>query len=227
MIKGIICSVVIGTSSILPSIANDSKISRGYFTMDAMGCMLVQECTDNVRQIQSIQDIQKNYPDSNYSSFDTEFNDIISALNKIGVMVFLAPQKYFPIGHRGVYHTVGNNFFLNDAYMHRESNLREVVRHEGWHVAQDCMGGNVKNNTIAIILNPDDIPNYHKILVSEAYSSRPSSIPWEQEAHMAGNTKNMTRDALKVCASSTPIWEVYPPTPFTREFLVEEGYIKE
>ena len=57
---------------------------------------------------------KQNYPDSNYSSFDTEFNDIISALNKIGVMVFLAPQKYFPIGHRGVYHTVGNNFFLNE-----------------------------------------------------------------------------------------------------------------
>ena len=41
MIKGIIYSIIIGISSILPSIANDSKISRGYFTMDAMGCMLV------------------------------------------------------------------------------------------------------------------------------------------------------------------------------------------
>ena len=36
--------------------------------------------------------------------------------NKVGCTVFLADMRYFPVGHRGVYHTVGNNFFLNVAY---------------------------------------------------------------------------------------------------------------
>eukprot|EP01052_Picozoa_sp_SAG31_P011219 SAG31_NODE_631_length_13367_cov_6.190648_3_plen_55_part_00 len=37
---------------------------------------------------------------------------MLVSLNTIGVKVFLAPEKYFPVGHRGVYHTVSNNFFF-------------------------------------------------------------------------------------------------------------------
>ena len=65
--------------------------------------------------------------------------------------VFLADMRYFPVGHRGVYHTVSNNFFLNVAHMHRPGTMMSVMRHEGWHAAQDCMAGSIKNNFIAII----------------------------------------------------------------------------
>ena len=40
-----------------------------------------------------------------------EFNNMLVSLNQVGVKVFLADEKYFPKGHRGVYHTVSNNFF--------------------------------------------------------------------------------------------------------------------
>jgi hypothetical protein len=35
----------------------------------------------------------------------------------------------------------------------------------------------------------------------------------------------MTQDALEACATGK-MWEIYPPTPMTREWLEENGYIK-
>ena len=197
--------------------------TKGYNTMDSMGCMLLRECTDNVKRITSIQDIIDRYPDSDYTAVDREFNDIISAFNKIGVGVFLADQKYFPPGHRGVYHTVGNNFFLNDAFMHRQGVLMSVTRHEGWHAAQDCMAGTIKNSMIAIIKPEDEVPPIWQEMVKRTYP--PAAQPWEAEATWAGKTEDMTMKALESCARGT-MWTDYEPTPLTRQWLEENGYIK-
>ena len=45
-----------------------------------MGCMMLLECTDNVKRITSIQDIIDYYPDSDYDAVAREFNDIIASL---------------------------------------------------------------------------------------------------------------------------------------------------
>ena len=197
--------------------------TKGYNTMDSMGCMLLRECTDNVKRITSIQDIIDRYPDSDYTAVDREFNDIISAFNKIGVGVFLADQKYFPPGHRGVYHTVGNNFFLNDAFMHRQGVLMSVTRHEGWHAAQDCMAGTIDNSLIAIIKPEDEVPVIWRVMAERTYPKY--AVPWEAEAGWAGRTEGMTAKALEACATGA-MWEVYEPTPLTRKYLVEEGFIE-
>jgi len=197
--------------------------TKGYNTMDSMGCMLLRECTDNVKRITSIQDIIDRYPDSDYTAVDREFNDIISAFNKIGVGVFLADQKYFPPGHRGVYHTVGNNFFLNDAFMHRQGVLMSVTRHEGWHAAQDCMAGSIKNSLIAIIKPEEEVPVIWRVMAERTYPA--NAVPWEAEAGWAGRTEGMTAKALEACATGA-MWEVYEPTPLTRKYLVEEGFIE-
>ena len=60
------------------------------------------------------------------------------SFSRVRVNVFLADSKYFPPGHRGVYHTVGNNFFLNKDHVGRPHVLMSVMRHEG-HAAQDYM----------------------------------------------------------------------------------------
>ncbi len=127
-----------------------SKIKE-FYTMNSMGCMILRECTEDVRRINSISDIESYYPDSDFSVVADEFNSMLLSLNKIGVKVFLGAERYFPAGHRGVYHTVSNNFFLNERFMHRQSVLMSVMRHEGWHAAQDCMAGTIDNNFIAII----------------------------------------------------------------------------
>ena len=198
--------------------------TKGYYTFDAMGCMLLRECTDNVKRVRSIQDIKDHYPDSNYNSVAVEFDDIIESFNRIGVGVFLADPKYFPVGHRGVYHTVSNNFFLNSAFMHRQSTLMAVTRHEGWHAAQDCMAGTIKNSMIAIIKNEEDVPKIWQDIASRTYESMPHAIPWEKEAFWAGKTEGMTQAALNACAAGE-MWKVYPPTPLTGQWLKENGYI--
>ena len=130
-----------------PALADHTKGHiKGYNTMDAMGCMLLKECTDGVDQIHSIDDLRAEYPDADWDIVADEFNKIMLAFARIGVDVHLADSKYFPIGHRGVYHTVSNHFYLNRAYMHRPHVLMSVTRHEGWHAAQDCMAGSIKNN---------------------------------------------------------------------------------
>jgi len=215
-------NVLLGLSLLIvpPAMAEPTQ---GYYTMDAMGCMILRECTDGVEEIISIKDISKKYPKSDFSLVSGEFNTILNALQQVGVKVFLAPQKYFPPGHRGVYHTVSNNFYLNDAFMHRPNVLMTVMRHEGWHAAQDCMAGSIKNSLIAIILPEEDVPQIWRDMTEKTYP--PSAVPWESEAKWAGLTEGMTMKALNACAGGN-MWEVYTPTPLTRKWLVENGYIK-
>ena len=192
--------------------------------MDAMGCMMLRECTDGVKEVVSLLDISSEYSNTdNFYIIAKEFNSMLSSLNRIGVGVFLADEKYFPPGNRGVYHTVGNNFFLNKSFMGRPSTLMSVMRHEGWHAAQDCMAGTIKNSMIAIILPEEDVPPLWRKMTERTYPK--SAVPWEAEATWAGKTEGMTQKALKACATGN-MWEVYEPTPLTGEWLRKEGYLK-
>ena len=214
---------LIGLSLVsIPALAGESKIKKGFYTMDAMGCMITRECTKDVRRIKSINDIRKEFPDSNFDLIADEFDSMLVSLDKIGVMVFLAAERYFPVGHRGVYHTVSNNFYLNDAFMHRQSVLMSVMRHEGWHAAQDCMAGTIDNSLIAIIHPEEDVPMIWREMAERTYPA--SAVPWEAEAGWAGRTEGMTAKALTACANGK-MWEVYKPTPLTEKWLREEGYL--
>jgi hypothetical protein len=206
-------------------LADDHKITQGYNTMDAMGCMLLRECTDDVVKVTSMLDISSNYNDmEDFTGVTGEFHNILHSLNQVGVNVFLADEKYFPKGHRGVYHTVSNNFFLNKDHMGDPGILMMVMRHEGWHAAQDCMAGTIDNSLIAIIKPEDEVPMIWRVLAERTYPE--NAVPWEAEAQWAGRTENMTMNALAACAGGA-MWEVYDPTPLTRKYLVDFGYIKE
>ena len=205
-----------------PALA-DPKLTKGFNTMDSMGCMLLRECTDGVEEVFSIHDIANKYPNSDYNIVADEFHGMLVALNQVGVKVFLADSKYFPHTHRGVYHTVGNNFFLNRKYMGKPGVLMQVMRHEGWHAAQDCMAGTIDNSLIAIILPEDDVPMIWRVMAERTYPEH--AVPWEAEAGWAGRTENMTKDALAACATGR-MWEIYKPTPLTRKYLEDNGYIQ-
>jgi len=197
--------------------------TKGYYTYDAMGCMLLQECTDGVKQVWGIDQLKEEYPKSNWDNVASEFARMLNALTLVEVKVYLADEKYFPPGHRGVYHTVSNNFYLNRAFMHRPHILMSVMRHEGWHAAQDCMAGTIKNSMIAIIKPEEDVPMLWKEMVERTYP--PHARPWEAEATWAGKTEGMTMKALESCAAGT-MWTDYKPTPLTLKWLKEEGFIK-
>jgi len=224
--KKIIMSLLAAAAMSAPVLADPIK-EEEYFTPHSMGCMLLQECTDHVKELKTVSDLNKDdyLVDVDYDIIADEFNSLLRSLNTVGAKVFLADERYFPVGHRGVYHTVSNNFFLNVAHMKRPGTVMSVMRHEGWHAAQDCMAGTIDNNFIAIIKNEEEVPGMYEAIVKSSYKSQPSAIPWEKEAYWAGKTAGMTADALKSCARGT-MWTDYEPTPLTRKWLEEEGYIQ-
>ena len=224
MIKHIFAALA-ATMVSMPVLADHERGHiKGYNTMDSMGCMLVQECTDGVEEVFSLLDISSQYENMEaFTPVSQEFNTMLMTLRDIGTKVYLADEKYFPPGHRGVYHTVSNNFYLNKRYMDRPSTLMSVMRHEGWHAAQDCMAGSIKNNMIAIIMPEEDVPELWRVMAERTYPA--SAVPWEAEASWAGRTEGMTQAALDACATGA-MWEVYKPTPLTLEWLKEEGFVK-
>ena len=203
--------------------AANAEPTKGYYTMDAMGCMLLRECTKDVEEVHSLLDISSQYPNTEeFTPVAQEFNNMLMSLHQIGVHVYLADERYFPKMHRGVYHTVSNNFFLNRKYMDDPAVLMMVMRHEGWHAAQDCMAGSIRNSMIAIIHAEEDVPMLWRVMVERTYPA--SAVPWEAEAQWAGRTENMTMEALQSCAAGT-MWTDYELTPLTRKWLKEEGYL--
>ena len=207
-------------------LAGDTRIDKNkHYTLEATGCMILRECTEGVVEIKTASDIGKYY--KKYGMMEpvrTEFNAMMKALETVGVKVFIAPEKYFPPGHRGVYHTVSNNFYLNATLVKRYTTLMSVMRHEGWHAAQDCMAGSIKNSLIAIIYPEESVPQLWRDIAEKSYKDIPSSIPWEAEATWAGKTEGMTMKALQSCAAGT-MWTDYKPTPLTKKWLVENGYL--
>ena len=227
MFRYILAGLLLGAAHgmTVPVEAKPGRITKGYHTMDAMGCMILRECTDGVKEVYSILDISSEYENTEeFTSNALEFNHMLSSLGQIGVRVFLADSKYFPHTHRGVYHTVSNNFYLNRKYMGKPSILMSVMRHEGWHAAQDCMAGTINNTMLAIIHNEEDVPMLWRTMAERTYPAH--AVPWEAEAAWAGRTEGMTQNALESCARGT-MWSDYELTPLTRKWLVEEGYIKE
>ena len=126
--KKIIMSLLAAAAMSAPVLADPIK-EEEYFTPHSMGCMLLQECTDHVKELKTVSDLNKDdyLVDVDYDIIADEFNSLLRSLNAVGAKVFLADEKYFPVGHRGVYHTVSNNFFLNVAHMKRPHTVLSLI----------------------------------------------------------------------------------------------------
>jgi hypothetical protein len=212
---------ILASITLATPVMADPAIER-WKTPHAMGCMLLRECKEDVDEVFSLMDISSQYPNvQEFTPQSTEFNTLLVTLNQIGIKVFLADQKYFPAGHRGVYHTVSNNFYLNKDHMGDPAVLMQVMRHEGWHAAQDCMAGTIDNSMIAIIKPEEEVPMIWRVMAERTYPE--SAVPWEAEAGWAGRTEGMTQAALESCARGT-MWTDYTPTPMTGEWLIQNGF---
>ena len=195
------------------------------FTLEAMGCMRLFECTEDVEEVTSVRDIEAYYQDdrADFSDISVEGNRILAGLNEAGVKVYLADARYFPTNTRGLYYADDNVMFLNAGRLTKPYQMINLLRHEGWHAAQDCMAGTIDNTSLAVIHLPASVPAYWTSLAERLYP--PSQVPWEAEAKWMGATENETARALEACSTGA-MWEIYEPTPLTREWLESEGYIK-
>jgi len=195
-------------------------------SMDAMGCMKLRESTDEVYRLHDVRLLNDHFPDEDYSGIRKEANEILDSLRESGVDVYIAAGRYFPRTHRGSYYTDTNTFFLNANHMWNPDVFITVLRHEAWHAAQDCMAGGLDNSFIAVIHDGEQVPEEWQMSARVRYSgSFSNAVPWEQEAIWAGNTEGMTAEAVAVCASEKEMWEVYDPTPMTREWLEDKGHL--
>lgn len=207
----------------LPAAA-DPHIDR-WNTNHSMGCMMVRDCTEGVVKMSSVQQLSDTL-DVTFSELEyTELQSIFASSEQIGLEIFVADSKYFVSRTRGIYYTVGNKFYLNREYMTSKDVLLEVIRHEGWHAAQDCMAGSIDNSNIAVIWNDGVIPEGYRLQTEIAYAGMPGAIPWEIEAFYAADNPGMTAEALAACANpDKKMWEIYNPTPMTSEWLIDKGY---
>ena len=195
-----------------------------YYSYDSLGCMMLLECQDDVQEVTSVADVEKILTDGNYDTHREELDRLFKAFNAIGVKVHLAGEQYFPHNHRGIYDVKNNYFFLSKGFVWDENHLIGVMRHEGWHAAQDCMAGTIDNTFTAVILQDGTVPQFYMDTVARLYP--PKVRPWENEAFYAAEVPLMTAEAVEACGAEKPMWESYTPTPMTREWLVNQGFIQ-
>ena len=173
---------------------NEIINSRSY----TLKCMMYRKCKDGVKSLNDISDIASFYPDSNFNIVADEFHRMLTYFKKIGVEVFLGDKRYFPKKYRGIYSHRKNNIYLNEAYMSNPDGFMRTMRHEGWHVAQDCKAG-IKNKKMDILISEKYIPKPYHDTVEETYASTPNDIPYEKEAYWAAHVLGMTEAALESC----------------------------
>ena len=224
MIKKLITAAVAAVTLSVPVLA-DPEV-RGWQTMDSMGCMMMRECTDEVVELESVNDLKAAFPGVDFSYVEEEANGLIVELNKMGVGVYLGDSKYFPAAHAGVYYTVGNDFFLNNRYAGDPNQMIRTLRHEAWHAAQDAMAGTIENNNIAIIYPEESVPRSFVLAADIAYGGQPHVLPWEREAKWAGGTPGMTLEVLEIInRTNNQPWVEIEPTPLTRLWLERNGFL--
>ena len=209
--------------ALAPAALAEPVINR-WNTPNSMGCMLLRECKKDVWRVHSVADIETYIEHPNYDPVREEVDALISELDRMGVEVYLADEKYFTRGVAGTYHAQMNNFYLNNSYVDDPYQLQQTVRHEAWHAAQDAMAGTIDNTMLAVIVDEKDVPADIKLMVEIAYPE--NARPWENEAKWAGEVKNMTLEVLQVInrTNGRP-WEEIEPTPLTRLWLERNGYL--
>tara|TARA_R100000329_G_scaffold86170_1_gene72730 strand:+ start:738 stop:1301 length:564 start_codon:yes stop_codon:yes gene_type:complete len=148
-----------------------------------LSCMYTKWCRNNVELIKNINHVKKEFSNDNYDNIANEFNELVDNLKRFRVKVFLADEKYFPEKYIGIYNNRNNNIYLNKKYMHNEVQLIRTLRHEAWHVAQDCKTG-LKSGSLGMILDQKYIPEV---------------VDYERGAIIASKNKGMAEAALESC----------------------------
>ena len=214
--KRFLASIFASAAIVTPAFAEDKV--KSWRSLDSVGCMMLRECTEGVRQLKSWEDLGPEYEIA-----ATELNQIIQAMDKVGIAIYIADEKYFALRMRGVYDVRGNNIFLNEFYIDQPPKIIQVIRHEGWHAAQDCMAGTLDNTFTALIHPEKAVPDWIRRGAERTYPE--NVLPFEAEAMWAMYVENKTAEALKVCGSSKKMWEHYIPTPLTGEWLKKKGFM--
>jgi len=194
------------------------------YSLEAMGCMILLECKDGIEKLSAESEFLK---DPDFDPFREEVVRIITALNKLEVPVYVAPARYFTPRTVGLYKPNYNRFFINEELLKDEREFLGTLRHEGWHVVQDAMGGGLQTSFMAQVHQDSEIPTWIMKSTRLTYESMMQSraVPWEADANWAEEQSNVTAEKLEMAAKG-PLWEQIAPTPLTKEWLIGCGFMK-
>jgi len=215
--KKFLASLFAAAAFASPVLAEDKV--KTWRSFDSLGCMMLRECKEDVVELTTWSELGPEY-----GIAAEELDAIIAALKKVGATIYLADERYFAFRMRGVYDVRFNNIFLNKFYLDQPTKMIQVIRHEGWHTAQDCMAGTLENTFTALIFPEEDVPDWIRRGAERTYAK--NVLPFEAEAMWAMYVEDKTKEALEVCAGPKKMWEYYSPTPLTEEWLEQEGFIK-
>lgn len=215
--KKFLASLFAAAAFASPVLAEDKV--KTWRSFDSLGCMMLRECKEDVVELTTWSELGPEY-----GIAAEELDAIIAALKKVGATIYLADERYFAFRMRGVYDVRFNNIFLNKFYLDQPTKMIQVIRHEGWHTAQDCMAGTLENTFTALIFPEEDVPDWIRRGAERTYAK--NVLPFEAEAMWAMYIEDKTKEALEVCAGPKKMWEYYSPTPLTEEWLEQEGFIK-
>ena len=216
--KKFLASLFAAAAFASPVLAEDKV--KTWRSFDSLGCMMLRECKEDVVELTTWSELGPEY-----GIAAEELDGIIAALKKVGATIYLADERYFAFRMRGVYDVRLNNIFLNKFYLDQPTKMIQVIRHEAWHTAQDCMAGTLDNTFTALIFPEEDVPDWIRRGAERTYPE--NVLPFEAEAMWAMYVEEKTKDALEVCAGPLKMWEYYTPTPLTGEWLKEKGFMKE
>jgi hypothetical protein len=211
----------------LPAIANSLQPKQPTvrpYSLEAMGCMILLECTEGIEKLSAETEFLK---DPDFDPFREEIVRIITALNKLEVPVYVAPERYFTPRTVGLYKPNYNRFFINETLLKDEREFLGTLRHEGWHVVQDAMGGGLNTAFMAQVHQDSEIPAWVMKNTRLTYESMMQSraVPWEADANWAEEQLNQTARYLEM-AAERPLWEQVAPTPLTKDWLIGCGWMK-
>jgi hypothetical protein len=194
------------------------------YSLEAMGCMILLECTEGIEKLSAESEFLKS-PD--FDPFREEIVRIVNALNKLEVPVYVAPSRYFTPRTVGLYKPNYNRFFINETLLQDEREFLGTLRHEGWHVVQDVMGGGLHTAFMAQVHQDSEIPAWVMKQTKLTYESMMQSraVPWEADANWAEEQSNQTARYLEMAAEK-PLWEQVTPTPLTKDWLIGCGWMK-
>jgi len=194
------------------------------YSLAAMGCMILLECTEGVEKLTADSEV---FNKEDFDPFREEIQRILNALNALEIGVYLAPSRYFTPRTVGLYKPNYNRFFINETLLQDEREFLGTLRHEGWHVVQDAMGGGLNTSFMAQVHQDSEIPAWVMKNTRLTYESMGQSraVPWEADANWAEEQMNTTARYLEMILEA-PLWEQVTPTPLTKNWLIGCGWMK-
>ena len=225
--KKLLTTIGLSLSLLSPVFANSLEPKQPTvkpYSLAAMGCMILLECTEGVEKLASNSEVFKV---AGFDPFREEISRILNALNALGVGVYLAPNRYFTPRTVGLYKPNYNRFFINETLLQDEREFLGTLRHEGWHAVQDAMGGGLNTSFMAQVHQDSEIPAWIMKNTRLTYESigQSRAVPWEADANWAEEQMNTTARYLEMVAER-PLWEQVTPTPLTKDWLIGCGWMK-